>query len=129
MAWIETEKHWPIRSGLKYLPVNLLPQLKALRIDFFFAIGEVESGSAYQPSRNGDHEKHQPRGCGKRVEEAGRVLLKRHFLTSAGETLALIHGKFYHPPSGRPFEEFAEMALQTGVDTKLQLPKAGAAGP
>ncbi len=39
MARIQSEKQGSGRSRLEDVPMNLLPQLEALRIDFFSAIG------------------------------------------------------------------------------------------
>ena len=57
MAWVKTEKHRSGRRGLKNLPMNLLPQFEALRIDFFLAIGEIKFGLNDEPSRHVDQEK------------------------------------------------------------------------
>ena len=91
MARIQAKNYPSNRVGLVDLPANFLPELEALRIDFPFAIGEVESGgSGSQPSRQVDEQKRQPGGGCKSIQKTGTGALERHFLASADELLALI---------------------------------------
>jgi hypothetical protein len=124
MARIQSKGYPSSRSGLVDLPANLLPKLEALRIDFSFAIGEVESGvSGSQPSGQVDEQKRQPGGGRKSIQKTGSVALERHFLASADESLALICRKPEDPFAGRALEKITEMDPQNGANSKLEQAK------
>ena len=124
MAGIQAKGYPSGRVGLVDLPANLLPELEALRIDFSFAVREVESGgSGSQPSRQVDEQKRQPGGGGKSIRKTGSGALERYFLASADELVALIGRKLEHPLPGRPLEKTAEMDPQNGANSKLEQAK------
>ena len=121
MAGIQAKSFPSSRSRLVDLAANLLPELEALRIDFSFAIGEVEFGvSGSQPSCQVDEQKRQPGGGSKSIQKTGSGALERYFLASADELVALICRKLEHPLAGRALKKTAEMDPQNGANPKLE---------
>src|SRR5258708_7603075 len=96
IRWILTELHGFGRPRLTRMPLNLLPQLKALQVHFRLAFAQVAS-SCRDPSRDVHELDGQPSRSGGSVKAILGTFLKRDFKKDVAEELLLGHRQFEDP--------------------------------
>jgi hypothetical protein len=126
MTRIQTEKHWSMGGWLRYMPMNSLPQLEALRIDLLQSVGAISFGMRHCPTRDIHQLKSQPSKRSDRVQLGLRSELERQVLARAAKALPVRRRKSEYSSVWGEFKEFPESASNVGANSKLKRPQASA---